>query len=210
MPSVTVWIAGWVGGHRQYVICLLVHCLLFTLDVYVSKFKDCSSLSRLFFGHQTNFSWIHQSHGFHASQLFVCGFVISKNINPRDSTWLTSWRVEDGGVTSVRPLNCANWTHSPVSQLFLYRFVIGQYVPTHGDVISHVNITSVRVEDGGNYKCTASNRVGEASHSAELHIYGNWILRVMSVTTNQLIMKPRELAVFDRKINAFRRRPSLK
>ncbi|KAG8327856.1 hypothetical protein J6590_009659 [Homalodisca vitripennis] len=52
------------------------------------------------------------------------------------------------------------------------RFVIGQYVPTHGDVISHVNITSVRVEDGGNYKCTATNRVGEASHSAELYVYG--------------------------------------
>lgn len=123
-------------------------------------------------------------------------------LDSRPEGWKT------GATTIVRPLNCANWTHSSVSQLFLCRFVIGQYVPTHGDVISHVNITSVRVEDGGNYKCTASNRVGEASHSAELHIYGNWILRVTSVT-NQLIIKPRELAVFDRSINAFRLRLSV-
>jgi hypothetical protein len=52
------------------------------------------------------------------------------------------------------------------------RFLIGQYVPSHGDVISHVNISSVRVEDGGTYQCTAFNRVGEASHSAQLNIYG--------------------------------------
>lgn len=57
-------------------------------------------------------------------------------------------------------------------QFRVIRFVIGQYVPSHGDVISHVNITSVRVEDGGTFKCTATNRVGEASHSAELYVYG--------------------------------------
>ncbi|GLH14154.1 Down syndrome cell adhesion molecule-like protein Dscam2 [Gryllus bimaculatus] len=52
------------------------------------------------------------------------------------------------------------------------RFVIGQYVPTNGDVVSHVNITNVRVEDGGTYQCTAVNRAGEMSHSAELNVYG--------------------------------------
>lgn len=49
---------------------------------------------------------------------------------------------------------------------------MGQYVPSHGDVISHVNISSVRVEDGGTYQCVASNRVGHASHSAQLNVYG--------------------------------------
>ncbi|XP_049782628.1 Down syndrome cell adhesion molecule-like protein Dscam2 [Schistocerca cancellata] len=52
------------------------------------------------------------------------------------------------------------------------RFVIGQYVPSHGDVISHVNITSVRVEDGGTYRCLAVNRVGEVEHNAQLNVYG--------------------------------------
>ncbi|XP_015126574.1 Down syndrome cell adhesion molecule-like protein Dscam2 isoform X1 [Diachasma alloeum] len=52
------------------------------------------------------------------------------------------------------------------------RFMIGQYVTVHGDVISHVNISTVRVEDGGEYRCTAVNRVSKAHHSARLNIYG--------------------------------------
>lgn len=43
----------------------------------------------------------------------------------------------------------------------------------HGDVISHVNISNVQVEDGGIYQCTASNKVGEAVHSADMRVYGN-------------------------------------
>lgn len=56
--------------------------------------------------------------------------------------------------------------------LNVYRFVIGQYVTVHGDVISHVNISHVMVEDGGEYTCNAENRAGKTSHSARLNIYG--------------------------------------
>ncbi|XP_067203911.1 cell adhesion molecule Dscam2-like isoform X2 [Linepithema humile] len=52
------------------------------------------------------------------------------------------------------------------------RFMIGQYVTVHGDVISHVNISAVRVEDGGEYMCSAVNRVAKARHAARLNIYG--------------------------------------
>ncbi|XP_012280177.1 Down syndrome cell adhesion molecule-like protein Dscam2 [Orussus abietinus] len=52
------------------------------------------------------------------------------------------------------------------------RFVIGQYVTVHGDVISHVNVSVVRVEDGGEYRCTAVNRVAKVHHTARLNIYG--------------------------------------
>ncbi|XP_037907257.1 Down syndrome cell adhesion molecule-like protein Dscam2 isoform X5 [Hermetia illucens] len=52
------------------------------------------------------------------------------------------------------------------------RFMNGQYVTVHGDVISHVNISHVLVEDGGEYSCIAENRAGKASHSARLNIYG--------------------------------------
>lgn len=51
--------------------------------------------------------------------------------------------------------------------------MIGQYMTVHGDVISHVNISHVDVEDGGEYTCTAENRAGKMSHSARLNIYGN-------------------------------------
>lgn len=64
--------------------------------------------------------------------------------------------------------------------MFSIRLVIGQYVTVHGSVISHVNISSVNVEDGGEYRCTAKNRVGSISHSARLNIYGLPLVRPMN------------------------------
>lgn len=40
------------------------------------------------------------------------------------------------------------------------RFLVGQYVTIHDDVISHVNISNVKEEDGGEYMCTAQNTIG--------------------------------------------------
>lgn len=64
------------------------------------------------------------------------------------------------------------WWPSSIRCFILCSFVIGQYVTVHGDVISHVNISHVMVEDGGEYTCTAENRAGKTSHSARLNIYG--------------------------------------
>ena len=41
-----------------------------------------------------------------------------------------------------------------------------------GDVVSYVNVSSVRVTDGGTYRCTATNRVGVESFSGKLFVYG--------------------------------------
>lgn len=59
------------------------------------------------------------------------------------------------------------------------RFMKGQYATVHGDVISHVNITHVMVEDGGEYSCLAQNRAGKTSHSARLNIYGMPYIRLI-------------------------------
>ncbi|XP_036147341.1 Down syndrome cell adhesion molecule-like protein Dscam2 isoform X4 [Monomorium pharaonis] len=73
------------------------------------------------------------------------------------------------------------------------RLLIGQYVTVYGDVISHVNITTVKPEDGGEYECIASSRAGEARHSARLNIYGLPYVRPMSpvsaVAGKQLYIK---------------------
>lgn len=58
----------------------------------------------------------------------------------------------------------------------------GQYVTIHGDVISHVNISHVMVEDAGEYKCTAENRAGKVSHSARLNVYGKLTLVLNCIT----------------------------
>ncbi|XP_049798773.1 Down syndrome cell adhesion molecule-like protein Dscam2 [Schistocerca nitens] len=68
-----------------------------------------------------------------------------------------TWRL-DG-----RPLNAARLGH---------RYAIGQYVDQRGDVISHVNISSVRVQDGGLYSCSATNSMGTVFHEARLNVYG--------------------------------------
>ncbi|KAL0268744.1 UNVERIFIED_CONTAM: hypothetical protein PYX00_010567 [Menopon gallinae] len=59
------------------------------------------------------------------------------------------------------------------------RLLIGQYVSLFGDVISHVNISSVKPEDGGEYECLVENRAGKVSHSARLNIYGLPYVRPM-------------------------------
>ncbi|XP_014485965.1 PREDICTED: Down syndrome cell adhesion molecule-like protein Dscam2 isoform X3 [Dinoponera quadriceps] len=63
------------------------------------------------------------------------------------------------------------------------RLLIGQYVTVYGDVISHVNITTVKPEDGGEYECIAGSRAGEARHSARLNIYGLPYVRPMSAVS---------------------------
>ncbi|CRL00266.1 CLUMA_CG013539, isoform A [Clunio marinus] len=63
------------------------------------------------------------------------------------------------------------------------RFMIGQYVTPHGDVIAHVNITHVMVEDGGEYACIVENRAGKTSHSAKLNVYGLPYIRLIPKVT---------------------------
>lgn len=54
----------------------------------------------------------------------------------------------------------------------LHRYAIGQFVDTAGDVISHLNISHVRTDDGGLYRCVAGNAMGSAEHAARLNVYG--------------------------------------
>lgn len=62
-----------------------------------------------------------------------------------------------------------------------------------GDVISHVNISAVKSEDGGEYECTAKSRAGSVSHYGRLNIYGMPYIRQMpsisAVAGKSLIIK---------------------
>ena len=50
--------------------------------------------------------------------------------------------------------------------------MVGEQPGARGRVVGHVNISSTRVADGGNYHCLASNAAGKSSHSANLNVYG--------------------------------------
>lgn len=57
-----------------------------------------------------------------------------------------------------------------------HRYAIGQYVDASGDVIAHLNISHVRADDGGLYKCIAANSMGSVEHAARLNVYGKFIV----------------------------------
>lgn len=63
----------------------------------------------------------------------------------------------------------------------------------HDDVIAHANISSLKVEDGGEYTCTAHNEIAQVSHSSRINVYGLPFVREMPsvhvVAGKQLIVK---------------------
>ncbi|XP_059046519.1 cell adhesion molecule Dscam2 isoform X36 [Achroia grisella] len=59
------------------------------------------------------------------------------------------------------------------------RLQIGQFVTADGNVESHLNISSVQTNDGGLYSCVALSKVGSASHSARVNVYGLPYIRPM-------------------------------
>ncbi|KAF9420368.1 hypothetical protein HW555_003429 [Spodoptera exigua] len=48
---------------------------------------------------------------------------------------------------------------------------ISQFLNSNGDVVSYMNLTSVRPEDGGRYTCRAHNSRGAVEHSTRLNVY---------------------------------------
>ncbi|CAG9136231.1 unnamed protein product [Plutella xylostella] len=61
---------------------------------------------------------------------------------------------------------------SPVDEHNTAHRTITQFMSPHGDVVSFLNLTSVRPEDGGRYTCRAANSRGSAQHSTRLNVYG--------------------------------------
>lgn len=68
--------------------------------------------------------------------------------------------------------------------------MIGQYVTMFGDVISHVNISVVKSDDGGEYECTAKSRAGSMSHSGRLNIYGKSSFLFFKMIFHKIILSP--------------------
>lgn len=58
------------------------------------------------------------------------------------------------------------------SFFYSLRMQVGQYVTVNGEVVSHLNISGVLTNDGGQYACVASSTVGSVRHAARLNVYG--------------------------------------
>ncbi|KAL1414485.1 hypothetical protein MTO96_000887 [Rhipicephalus appendiculatus] len=94
-----------------------------------------------------------------------------------------------GGSVSLRctatgnPLPQVTWDldgrHLPET----IRYRVGDYVTRDNRVVSYVNISSVRPEDGGVYRCRAANDVGSVAHVARVNVYGPPAIRPMGNVT---------------------------
>lgn len=51
---------------------------------------------------------------------------------------------------------------------------VGSYIDEHGDMTSHINISSISASEGGEYSCLAMNRAGKVIHSARIDVYGKY------------------------------------
>lgn len=83
-------------------------------------------------------------------------------------------------VATGTPLPQITWTLDGYPVPDNDRVRVGDYVSRSGNVVSHVNISSVRVEDGGHYVCTAANEVGDLRHTGRLNVYGPPHIRTMT------------------------------
>lgn len=82
-------------------------------------------------------------------------------------------------VASGTPLPQVTWTLDGLAVQDNERVRAGDYVRRGGDVVSHVNISDVRVSDGGYYACIARSDVGEKVHEARINIRGPPTVRRM-------------------------------
>lgn len=61
--------------------------------------------------------------------------------------------------------------------------MVGQHVTLQDDVVSHLNVSRVTEQDGGEYACVASNTAGKALHAARVNVYGLPYIREMPKVT---------------------------
>uniref|UniRef100_A0A6P7FJH3 Down syndrome cell adhesion molecule-like protein Dscam2 isoform X4 n=1 Tax=Diabrotica virgifera virgifera TaxID=50390 RepID=A0A6P7FJH3_DIAVI len=103
--------------------------------------------------------------------------------------WFSEQTLQPGPTVSLKCVATGNpppqftWTLDGFPIPDHPRFLVGQYVTIQDDVISHVNITNIKAEDGGEYTCTAHNTVGKISHSARVNVYGLPYIRDMHKIT---------------------------
>ncbi|VVC29919.1 Fibronectin type III,Immunoglobulin subtype,Immunoglobulin-like domain,Immunoglobulin-like [Cinara cedri] len=121
------------------------------------------------------------------------------DIGPELVYWFTEQTLQPGPslslkcVASGNPLPQFTWTLDGFPIPESNRIMTGQYVTARDDVIAHVNISSLKVEDGGEYTCIAHNEIAQVSHSSRINVYGFPYVREMPsvhvVAGKQLVVK---------------------
>lgn len=76
---------------------------------------------------------------------------------------------------------------------------------SNGDIVSYLNLTSVRPEDSGRYTCRAHNSRGTIEHSTRLNVYGK-----KSSLSIQILQKSKAKCLQRSPVCAFSGPPSIR
>ncbi|KAJ8879129.1 hypothetical protein PR048_019735 [Dryococelus australis] len=104
-------------------------------------------------------------------------FVVHAAVAPELQSTFIEQTLQPGPPVSLRCVASGNppprftWLLDAV-ELLPRSYVLGSFLDQAGDVVSHLNISSAKVQHGGLYTCVARNLLGAAHHSATLNIYG--------------------------------------
>ena len=79
-------------------------------------------------------------------------------------------------VASGNPTPTINWYLDDEPLKERGHLKLGSFVTAASDVVSYVNISSVTRLEGGDYRCVATNVVGEAEHISRMNVYGRGLL----------------------------------
>ncbi|XP_026321143.1 Down syndrome cell adhesion molecule-like protein Dscam2 isoform X3 [Hyposmocoma kahamanoa] len=116
-------------------------------------------------------------------------FTGNREAKPELVYWFSEQTLQPGPSVSLK---CVAMGHPPPQFTWLLdgfpiptnsRFVVGQHVTLQDDVVSHLNISRVTEQDGGEYACVASNTAGKAIHAARVNVYGLPFIREMPKVT---------------------------
>ncbi|KAJ0174157.1 hypothetical protein K1T71_010303 [Dendrolimus kikuchii] len=116
-------------------------------------------------------------------------FTGTRDSKPELVYWFSEQTLQPGPSVSLK---CVAMGHPPPQFTWLLdgfpiptnsRFVVGQHVTLQDDVVSHLNISRVTEQDGGEYACVATNSAGKASHAARVNVYGLPYIREMPKVT---------------------------
>ncbi|CAK1584556.1 unnamed protein product [Parnassius mnemosyne] len=126
-------------------------------------------------------------------------FTGTRESKPELVYWFSEQTLQPGPSVSLKcvamghPPPQFSWTLDGFPIPTNSRFVVGQHVTLQDDVVSHLNISRVTEQDGGEYACVASNTAGKASHAARVNVYGLPFIREMpkvtAVAGSDLIIK---------------------
>ncbi|XP_041984481.1 Down syndrome cell adhesion molecule-like protein Dscam2 isoform X2 [Aricia agestis] len=116
-------------------------------------------------------------------------FTGTRETKPELVYWFSEQTLQPGPSVSLK---CVAMGHPPPQFTWLLdgfpiptnsRFVVGQHVTLQDDVVSHLNVSRVTEQDGGEYACVAANAAGKASHAARVNVYGLPYIREMPKVT---------------------------